>query len=376
MTLSTLVALSATLAAFDAAAAEPTHTVPATIRDFARGDTGGHPDFNTTPDSLQGRRTGAVERELSADRRPVFATVRPAQPSPYTSEANFDQWYRDVPGVNHTIPIELGFGPRADDPSILTTEGYNSNHFARGSFFPIDGLGFGNEGHPNNYGFTTHFAAEFSYIAGSTFTFSGDDDVWAFINGRLAIDLSGVHRIETTSVTLLDGRMFVELDKIPAGGQVQPLDAADASRLQTDWTRLGMSGSLPVQSGTHGSIDLGLGIVDDSRCVFDPSGLAVEVYTAGPPPAEVRLILVSGRADARAWAGNGATYAVTQQPITGVEIVAADGAAVFFSPAGRGNAECQLDFFHAERQFSQSQFRIDTTLLGQNEANIAFTGYD
>ncbi|MEP7119519.1 MAG: DUF4215 domain-containing protein [Byssovorax sp.] len=65
----------------------------------------------------------------------------------------------------------------------------------------------GSPGH--NFAFTSELHYPFTYLhsvavsaSPSKFDFTGDDDVWAFVNGQLVVDLGGVHGPQSGSVTL------------------------------------------------------------------------------------------------------------------------------------------------------------------------------
>jgi fibro-slime domain-containing protein len=63
-------------------------------------------------------------------------------------------------------------------------------------------------------------------MGGETFTFEGDDDVWVFINEKLAVDLGGLHFPETRSVSLDAQAAMLGIAK----GGVYKLDLFHAER--------------------------------------------------------------------------------------------------------------------------------------------------
>lgn len=176
------------------ASAQETLVLTGTVRDFkAAGEVGGHPDFESASSALV---TGIVENTLGLDRTPVYAHGD----SPFGSIANaasFASWYHDASGVNLSKSHAITLTETAAGSGIYT---YSSN-----SFFPIDNELFGNyDGSGHNYHFTFQLAGAFNYNAGTgqVFSFTGDDDVWVFLDDRLAIDLGGAHSAASASVTL------------------------------------------------------------------------------------------------------------------------------------------------------------------------------
>ncbi|MCC6217719.1 MAG: fibro-slime domain-containing protein [Polyangiaceae bacterium] len=174
------------------------------VRDFRQD----HPDF----EDFLGTDHGIVTSTLGTDGKPIYAGDTPTT----TGQASFDQWFRDVPGVNWAKPLTLQ----------LVNTGGNDYTYEDDTFFPIDGELFGDEGNPHNYHFTFELRTAFVYTGGEVFTFTGDDDLFTYINGRLAIDLGGVHGQQSDSIDL-DARAS-ELGLTP--GETYTLDFFFAER--------------------------------------------------------------------------------------------------------------------------------------------------
>jgi fibro-slime domain-containing protein len=204
----------------------------------------GHPDFNRDSYNL-GQRTGLVAAQLGADNEPVFASATGnGTGAVLTSAIDYCWWYHDTgcAGVGSANPFASDVWlDGAGNPMtlLLAQQGTGSYvyQFANLAFFPLNGLGWDNpsatanpgwwddaqtyvdcsefpdgglvptsQTGPQNFSFTSELHYRFTYQANATpapqFTFVGDDDVWAFVNGQIFMDLGGMHDHLSGSVTL------------------------------------------------------------------------------------------------------------------------------------------------------------------------------
>ena len=133
-----------------------------------------------------------------------------------TSAETFDEWFRDIPGINQSTLVTLT-GVMQEDGEY---EGLYEVNIPQ--FYPIDGMLFGNGSGEHNNFFTFMIAAEFVHdtSAGYVLMFKSDDDAYVFLEGpglpeggRMIGDLGGINGspeqwVDLNRLDLVDGTTY------------------------------------------------------------------------------------------------------------------------------------------------------------------------
>ena len=211
--------------------------VPVTFYDFHSD--GSNPEFEQN--IFSGVRTGMVQDTLDSERKPILTTItnninrnayikywfRPWEDA-FTNDPSRAQGDRTYPTYEDNGDFNwgryLGNVTTNHDTSFKNIVIHDSLLYSFGKWrlriyqylndsFSLRQPRFRQEGRDHNFSFTMELHWKFTKAPGLTFRFTGDDDVWAFIDGQLKMDLGGRHgavdgSFQLDDIGLVDGQDY------------------------------------------------------------------------------------------------------------------------------------------------------------------------